>query len=131
MSAKSKKDKVQVKIELEGPIKDFLESECALECRSLTAHIRYIVNRYFMERNGTLSVQSVIPMNTYAPQTNSNELKVPTTNSNELLVNNTNQELQKDTNTNNIGQDSEENSPNTDVLEGEDYGYIADEVLDF
>ena len=61
--SENKKDKVQVKITLEGPIKDFLEKEADVQCRKITAHVRYILNNYYAERMRTMGSQKVDMIN--------------------------------------------------------------------
>lgn len=129
--SRNKKDKVQVKLELEGAIKDFLEEECSLECRSLTAHVRYIVNRYYMERNGTLGGQTATMTNLNPLKNNFDTPTIQYANDDEQIVRNTNFNEQNNPITNNYEQGSNENSQQGDVLEKEDFTYINSDVLDF
>lgn len=136
--SESKKDSVQVKLTLEGPMKDFLEKEAELECRKITAHIRYIVNHYYAERMRTMSSQMGNVTNFVGHQSNYNESIVRNMNYNEPIVPPTNSEEQKVLATNMDEQESDKyapesdvSSPQKDVLEGEDFGYINSDALDF
>lgn len=136
--SKDKKDVKQIKLELEGPLRKFLEDECSLECRSLTAHVRYIINKYYLERvqnpssqilpfshqnmrNGNCSEQIV-------RSTNPNEPIIPSTNHNEPIIPSTNfDEQESDKYVSNNHEQYQESNP----YEEEDYGYINQDVLDF
>ena len=103
--SENKKEKVQIKLTLEGPIKDFLEKEAELECRKVTAHIRYIVNKYYAERMRTLSSHSGSIGNNSVPSSDymepivhsghQGELRVINTNPNEPIVPSSSAEGQK------------------------------------
>lgn len=129
--SKRSKEKVQVKLELEGALKDFLENECALECRSLTAHIRYIVNRYYMERNSCSNEQMMITRHQIIQNNNHYEQSILETKQNELQVRNMNTNEPNVTTENDNAPQEDGYELEQDVLAGEDFGYIDSNVLDF
>ena len=126
--SKDKKDVKQIKLELEGPLRKFLEDECSLECRSLTAHVRYIINKYYLERVQNPSSQILPFSHQNMRNGNCSEQIVRSTNPNEPIIPSTNfDEQESDKYVSNNHEQYQESNP----YEEEDYGYINQDVLDF
>lgn len=136
--SENKKDKVQVKITLEGPIKDFLEKEADVQCRKITAHVRYILNNYYAERMRTMGSQKVDMINIFDTQSDCYEPMVYNMNYNEPIVRAMNHSELKSTPMNNIVtesdrivQQSDKEQLQKDALEEENLDYIDQDALDF
>lgn len=114
----SKKNSIQVKLELKDELKALIEAESTREFRSCTQQVYYILNKYYKEGFGIQN--PVIRTNEELLGTNS-EYKEPTI---------TNRDFEESKSEQYVTDDSENTTIN-DEYEAEEYTVIDPDILDF